>query len=94
MTNRRTRTRTRRWEELARVDARRRGAVLEIRFWPSRRAWLELEALVAEERAQCPFLSWSLRNDRGWPVVRIEADAGRPDDIAPIAVMVHAELED
>lgn len=85
--------RLRRWECLARAGARRRGPLVEIRYWPSRWAWLELEALVAAERVGCPFLSWSLRNERGWPVVRIEAAAGRSEDVASIAAMVGARAD-
>lgn len=82
----------RRWACLARVSARRAGPVMEIRYWPSRRVWLELEALVAAERRACPFLSWSLRYEQGWPVVRIEAAPERPDDVAAIAALLAAEV--
>lgn len=83
-------TRLRRWQCLARISARRTGPLLEIRYWPSRRAWLELEALVTAEQHACPFLSWSLHDERGWPVVRIEAAPERPDDIAAIATLLAA----
>jgi hypothetical protein len=82
--------RTRRWEELARVGARRRIAVLELRYSPSRRAWLDLEALIGAEPVQCLFPPGPAL--RPWVAgERIEASTDRPDDLAFLAAMVHAE---
>jgi hypothetical protein len=39
---------------------------------------------LAAERAECPWRVWELRYDRGWPVVRIEAD---PQDYPALAAI-------
>jgi hypothetical protein len=69
---------------LPRVDVRWSGLVLEMRYVPSRSTWHELDALLAAERAECPWLVWELRYDRGWPLVRIQAD---PQDYRAIAAI-------
>ena len=73
-----------RWRMLPRVDVRWSGLVLEMRYVPSRSTWHELDALLAAERAACPWLVWELRYDRGWPLVRIQAD---PQDYPAIAAI-------
>ena len=69
---------------LPRVDVRWSGLVLEMRYVPSRSTWHALDALLAAERAECPWLVWELRYDRGWPVVRIQAD---PQDYPALAAI-------
>jgi hypothetical protein len=66
------------------VDVRWSGPVLEMRYVPSRSTWHALDALLAAERAECPWLVWELRFDRGWPVVRIHAD---PQDYPALAAI-------
>jgi hypothetical protein len=73
-----------RWRMLPRVDVRWSGLVLEMRYVPSRSTWHELDALLAAERAECPWLVWELRYDRGWPLVRIQAD---PQDYPALAAI-------
>ena len=68
------RSRLYRWRMLPLVDVRWSGQVLEMRYVPSRSTLHTLDALLAAERAECPWLVWELRYDRGWPVVRIQAD--------------------
>ena len=73
-----------RWRMLPRVDVRWSGLVLEMRYVPSQSTWHALDALLAAERAECPWLVWELRYDRGWPLVRIQAD---PQDYPAIAAI-------
>ncbi len=66
------------------VDVRWSGQVLEMRYVPSRSTLHTLDALLAAERAECPWLVWELRYDRGWPLVRIQAD---PQDYPALAAI-------
>jgi len=79
------RSRLYRWRMLPLVDVRWSGQVLEMRYVPSRSTLHTLDALLAAERAECPWLVWELRYDRGWPVVRIQADPHDSHALAAIA---------
>ena len=78
------RSRLYRWRMLPLVNVRWSGPVLEMRYVPSRSTWNTLDALLAAERAECPWLVWELRYDRGWPVVRIQAE---PQDYPALAAI-------
>jgi hypothetical protein len=69
------------------VDVQWSGQVLEMRYVPSRSTLHTLDALLAAERAECPWLVWELRYDRGWPVVRIQADPQDSPALAAIALV-------
>jgi hypothetical protein len=79
-----------RWRMLPRVDVRWSGLVLEMRYVPSRSTWHELDSLLAAERAECPWLVWELRYDRGWPLVRIQAEPQDYPALAAIAFVATA----
>ena len=81
------RSRLYRWRMLPLVDVRWSGQVLEMRYVPSRSTLHTLDALLAAERAECPWLVWELRYDRGWPVVRIQADPQDSPALAAIALV-------
>jgi hypothetical protein len=79
------RSRLYRWRMLPLVDVRWSGQVLEMRYVPSGSTLHTLDALLAAERAECPWLVWELQYDRGWPVVRIQADPQDSPALAAIA---------
>jgi len=82
-----------RWQRLGETAdpvARRAGAVLEVRYRPGAGVLEELDALAAAERQCCSFVAWTVTEDGGHPVLRVEADAETPDDVASIAALFGA----
>lgn len=86
--------RMRRWEALSekgRPGARRRGHLLEVRYQPEPGIREELEALAAAERQCCSFVAWNVSQDQDDVILRVTADPGVPDDVAPIAALFGAD---
>jgi len=79
--------RRQRLADLADPLARRVGALLEVRYRSAPGVRDELEALAAAEQQCCAFVAWTVSEDAGHPVLRVVADAARPDDVAPIAAL-------
>ena len=82
-----------RWQRLGETAdpvARRAGAVLEVRYRPGPGVREELQALAAAERQCCSFVSRTVTEDGGQPVLRVVADGGTPDDLALIVALVGA----
>lgn len=82
-----------RWQRLSHAAAptvRRDGHRLEVRYPPGPGVRAELEALVAAEAECCAFVAWAVTEVDGAPVLRVTADADRPDDVAPIAALFGA----
>jgi MerR family copper efflux transcriptional regulator len=83
-------TRMRRWQDLSaqgRPTTRRSGHLLEVRYHAGRGIREELEALAAAERECCAFVTWTVGQEEGHVVLRVEANPARPDDVAPIAAL-------
>lgn len=85
--------RMRRWRRLAdgsKPTASRNGRTLEVHFEPGAGVHGELAALAAVEQDCCSFVTWEVTEDDGHPVLRVHAESGSPDDVAPIAAMFGA----
>ncbi len=85
--------RMRRWQALSekgRPSARRIARRLEVRYQPEPGVRDELEALAAAERKCCSFVSWSVSQDGGHPVLHVVADPDTPEDVIPIAALFGA----
>jgi hypothetical protein len=88
------RARRARWRQLAETAgpvARRRGAVLEVHYSPGPGVAPELRALAAAEQECCSFVTWTVGDDDGCPVLRVVADPSRSEDVDPIAMLFRAE---
>ena len=86
--------RLRRWEALSEKghpEAHRRRHLLEVRYEPKLGVQEELDALVAAEQQCCPFVAWEVSQDEDHVVLRVAADPGAPDDVAPIAALFGAD---
>jgi hypothetical protein len=82
--------RMRRWRALVNRGGpivTRDGPVLQLRFRPSARTPGELAWLAAAEQDCCAFVTWTVVEDDGNPVLRIVADPDRPDDVAAVAAL-------
>lgn len=85
--------RMRRWRALVNSGnpiATDDGPVLEIRFRPDAAMPGELAWLAAAEQDCCAFVTWTVVEDDGNPVLRIVANPNRPDDVAAIAALFGA----
>jgi hypothetical protein len=85
--------RMRRWRVL--VDApnpiaSRDGRILEVRFRPGAGVLDELVALADAEQECCSFVTWTVTDDDGAPLLRVLAIPESPDDVAPIASLFGA----
>lgn len=74
----------------ANATASRDGGLLEVRFNPGAGVLDELSALAAAEQECCSFVTWTVTNDEGTPLLRVFAEPDSPDDIASIAVLFGA----
>lgn len=63
---------------------------LEVRYQPGSGVMDQLQALVADERECCAFVSWAVTEEGGKPVLRVTAPAESPQDIEPIAALLAA----
>jgi hypothetical protein len=87
------RARLRRWQRLnesAAPSARVVAGVLQVRYQPGPGVQGELADLAAAEQTCCSFVSWSVTNSDGQPVLQVSGPAGAPDAVAPIAAMFGA----
>ena len=85
--------RMRRWRVLvgaANPIASRGGRILEVRFQPGAGILDELVALAAAEQECCSFVTWTVTDDAGTPVLRVLAKPDSPDDVARIASLFGA----
>jgi len=85
--------RMRRWRRLAeqaQPTVQRTGHDLEVRFPPAPGVREELESLAAAERQCCSFVSWTVTQDAGRPVLHVTAPVESPDDVEPIAALFGA----
>ena len=87
------RSRMLRWRELheaanpvARVDAGR----LEVRYQPGPGVCAELADLAAAEQNCCSFVTWSVSQVEGQPVLHVVSPTDTPEAIAPIAALFGA----
>jgi hypothetical protein len=69
----------------ANPTATREGRLLEVRFRPGGGVLDELVALAGAEQECCSFVTWTVTDDAGAPVLRVLANPDSPDDIALIA---------
>ena len=72
-------------------SARRSGHLLDVRYQPELGVREELEALAAAERQCCSFATWEVHQGGDHIVLRVSADAARPDDLAAIATLFGAD---
>lgn len=83
-----------RWQRLhesAAPAARLIDGVLQVRYRPSTGVLEELEALAASEQVCCPFVTWSVTEEGGVPVLHVTSPPGRPEAVVPIAAMFGVE---
>ncbi len=83
----------RRWQQLLAATnpiASRDGRTLEVRFEPGVGVLDELSLLAAAEQQCCSFVTWTVREDDGSPLLRVLANAKGPDDVASIASLFGA----
>ena len=83
--------RMRRWKalvETASPNASREGRILEVRFEPGSGVLDELAALAAAEKECCAFVTWTVTEDQGSPVLRVLAKPDSPDDVDSIATLL------
>lgn len=86
-------TRMRRWQALAAAahpTASRDGRTLEVHFEPGEGIYAELVALATAEQDCCSFVTWTVTDEGGHPVLRVLAEPDSPDDVAPIAALFGA----
>ncbi|WNV77022.1 hypothetical protein [Geodermatophilus sp. DSM 44513] len=50
----------------------------------------ELADLAAAEQTCCPFVTWTVTEVQGRPVLRVTAPAGAPEVVTPIAAVFQA----
>jgi len=85
--------RLQRWQHLHQVAAptvQLTDGELEVRYQPGSEIMDQLQALVADERECCTFVSWAVTEEGGQPVLRITAPPESPQDIEPIAALLAA----
>ena len=82
-----------RWQRLheaagpvAQLDAGR----LEVRYHPGPGVLAELADLAAAEQACCSFVTWSVTEVEGQPVLHVVSPADTPEAVAPIAALFGA----
>ncbi len=83
-------SRLQRWQHLHQIAvpvAQLTNGEFEVRYQPGLEVLAELQDLVAEERVCCAFVSWTVTEENGQPVLRVTAPTGSPQDIEPIAAM-------
>lgn len=86
--------RMRRWRVLvgaANPIASHNGRILDVRFRPGPGVLDELTALAAAEQECCSFVTWTVTDDNGTPLLRVLANPDRPEDIATIASLFGAQ---
>ncbi len=79
-----------RWRALADVanpQASREGRTLEVRFEPAPGVRTELAELAAAEQQCCSFLTWTVAEHDGAPVLHVAAKPESPDDVAAIVAL-------
>ncbi|TWP36943.1 hypothetical protein FGL98_07730 [Leekyejoonella antrihumi] len=83
-------SRLQRWQHLHQIAAPTAeliGGELEVRYQPGPQVLAELQDLVAEERACCAFVCWTVTEERGQPILRVTAPVGAPHLVEPIAAL-------
>lgn len=83
----------RRWQALAAAahpTASREGRALEVHFEQGPGFHAELEELASAEQQCCSFVTWTVTEDHGHPVLRVLAKPSNPDDVASIAALFGA----
>lgn len=86
-------TRMMRWKALAAAahpTASHEGHTLEVHFEHGPGNQAELEALARAEQLCCSFLTWTVTEDDGHPVLRVLAKPDSPEDVAFVAAMFDA----
>lgn len=78
------------WERLPRLGFVLRGPVLELHYRPGAHTWRELQALVDEEQAASPFVTWNLTARSGRLIVEVHAPADRLDYVHGLAAFIQA----
>jgi hypothetical protein len=85
--------RMRRWRVLvdaANPIALRDGRILEVRFEPGVDVLDELASLATAEQECCSFVTWTVTENNGRPMLRVLAKPDSPDDVASIAALFGA----
>lgn len=83
----------RRWQALAAAEhptASRDGRTLGVHFEHGPGVHAELVALASAEQECCSFVTWTVIEDDGHPVLRVIAKPDSPDDVASIAALFGA----
>lgn len=84
------RTRLLRWQALrdrAAPAAQLRDGQLEVRYQPGPGVHEELRALANAEQECCPFVTWSVVELEGHPVLLVTSPAESPEAVEPIAAL-------
>ena len=82
--------RMRRWRMLLEANnpiTSREGRTLDVRFEPGAGVLDELASLAAAEQRCCSFVTWTVTEDNGRPLLRVLAKPESPDDVASIAAL-------
>lgn len=82
-----------RWQALgaaANPSASRTGRSLEVHFESGPGVHAELVALATAEQECCSFVTWTVSEDDGHPVLRVLANSDSPDNVASIAILFGA----
>lgn len=85
--------RLRRWQQLRDVAApvaSVAGGRLEVVYEPGPGVLPELIELAAAEQTCCSFVTWSVAEVEGCPVLTVTAPDGAPEAVAPIAALFGA----
>jgi hypothetical protein len=85
--------RMRRWHALVEATnpiATRDGWTLQVRFEPGAGVLDELASLAAAEQQCCSFVTWTVTEDNGRPILRVLSKAKKPDDVTSIATQFGA----
>jgi len=89
--------RMRRWKllvETAHPVASREGGIVEVRFEPGSGVLEELSSLAAAEQECCAFVTWTVTEDQGSPVLCVLAEPDSPDDVCLHRDAVRCDLTD
>ncbi len=84
------RSRLMRWQRLheaAAPVAHLVGGRLEVRYQPGAGVRVELAELAAAEQTCCSFVTWSVSEVQGNPVLHVVAPADTPEAVTPIAAL-------
>ncbi len=73
--------------ETADPVASREGRILEVRFKPGPGVLEEVALLAAAEKECCAFVTWTVTEDEGSPVLCVLAKPDSPDDVVSIATL-------